>query len=38
VDFAKMLDMNLALLRAASGQNNDSTVMKMASGTTALFE
>ncbi len=38
VDFAGILDRNLAVLRAAAGQTSTSTVMKMAAGTTALFE
>jgi hypothetical protein len=38
VDFANMLDKNLALLRATSGQSNVSAVMKMAAGTTLPFE
>jgi len=38
VDFAKMLAKNFALLRAAGGQNSELSFMKMAAGTTALFE
>jgi hypothetical protein len=38
VDFVKMLEFNLSVLRAASGQNTDASYMKMAAGTTALFE
>jgi hypothetical protein len=38
VDFRKMLDANLAILRAAAGQNSDASFMKMAAGTTTLFE
>lgn len=38
VDFAKMLDKNLAALRAAYGQNSDASFMKMAAGTSKLFE
>jgi hypothetical protein len=38
VDFAALLDRNLALLRVAAGQGSTTTVMKMASGTTSLFE
>lgn len=38
VDFTRMLDKNLALLRATSGQSNVSTVMKIAAGTTLPFE
>jgi hypothetical protein len=33
-----MLEFNLSVLRAASGQNTDASYMKMAAGTTALFE
>ena len=38
VDFSKMLDKNLSVLRAASGQNSQQSFMKMADGTTTLFE
>ena len=38
VDFAKMLDKNLSVLRAASGQISAQSYMKMADGTTTLFE
>jgi hypothetical protein len=38
VDFTKLLDRNLAVLRAAYGQNSDTSFMKMAAGTTTLFE
>ena len=38
VDLMKMIEANLAVLRAASGQNSDSSFMKMAAGTTNLFE
>jgi hypothetical protein len=38
VDFAKMLASNLAVLRAANGENSDTSFMKMAAGTTTLFE
>jgi hypothetical protein len=38
VDFLKMLETNLATLRAANGQNTDLSFMKMAAGTTTLFE
>jgi hypothetical protein len=38
VDFAKMLDRNLSVLRAASGQHSASSFMTMAAGTTVPFE
>ena len=38
VDFAKMLDKNLSVLRAAGGQASEKSFMKMADGTTTLFE
>jgi hypothetical protein len=38
VDFAKLLDKNLAVLRAAYAQNSEQSFMKMAAGTTTLFE
>jgi hypothetical protein len=38
VDFVKMIEANLSLLREASGQNSSQSFMKMAAGTTALFE
>ena len=38
VDFLKMLEANLAVLRQAGGQNSNASYMKMAAGTTTLFE
>ena len=38
VDFLKMLEANLTLLRQAGGQNSKASYMKMAAGTTTLFE
>jgi hypothetical protein len=38
VDFLKMLESNLSILREASGQISNASFMKMASGTTNLFE
>jgi len=38
VDFLKMLEANISVLREASGQNSNLSYMKMAAGTTALFE
>jgi hypothetical protein len=38
VDFAKMIEKNLTVLRAASGQKSEQSFMKMADGTTTLFE
>jgi hypothetical protein len=38
VDFAKMLDKNLSVLRVAGGQTSEKSFMKMADGTTTLFE
>ena len=38
VDFLKMIEANLSILREASGQNSSQSFMKMAAGTTALFE
>jgi hypothetical protein len=38
IDFARMLELNLSVLRNASGQNSAQSFMKMAAGTTTLFE
>jgi hypothetical protein len=38
VDLLKMLESNLSVLRLANGQNSDASFMKMAAGTTTLFE
>jgi hypothetical protein len=38
VDFVRMLESNLAVLREASGQTNAQTAMKMAAGTTTPFD
>jgi hypothetical protein len=38
VDFIKMIEANLSVLREASGQNSSQSFMKVAAGTTALFE
>jgi hypothetical protein len=38
VDLIAMLASNLSLIRVANGQNSDSSFMKMAAGTTTLFE
>jgi hypothetical protein len=38
IDFLKMLEANLSILRAAGSQNSAQSFMKMAAGTTRLFE
>lgn len=38
VDLVAMIEASLSVLRVANGQNSDSSFMKMAAGTTALFE
>jgi hypothetical protein len=38
VDLVAMIEASLAVLRVANGQNSDSSFMKMAAGTTTLFE
>jgi hypothetical protein len=38
IDFGRMVEANLSVLRAIAGQNSTQSFMKMAEGTTALFE
>jgi hypothetical protein len=38
VDLAAMIEASLSVLRVANGQNSDASFMKMAAGTTTLFE